>query len=82
MKTRLTVLSVALSCGLLPLSAAANDSDKIAALEQRIARLEAALHAMQRGRQRFAVVLGQGRREAGVITLNDILGSMFGEVRV
>lgn len=46
------------------------------------ARLEAALQAMQRGRQRFAVVLDSGRRETGVISLNDILGSMFGEVRV
>ncbi len=44
--------------------------------------LEAALRTMQRGRQRFAVVLDVGRREVGVITLNDILGSMFGEVRV
>ncbi len=46
------------------------------------APLEAALRAMQRGRQRFAVVLDRRRREVGVITLNDILGSMFGEVRV
>lgn len=46
------------------------------------ARLEAALKAMRRGRQRFAVVLDRERREVGVITLNDILGSMFGEVRV
>jgi len=46
------------------------------------ARLESALKAMQRGRQRFAVVLDRDRREVGVITLNDILGSMFGEVRV
>lgn len=46
------------------------------------APLETALRAMQRGRQRFAVVLDRRRREVGVITLNDILGSMFGEVRV
>jgi len=46
------------------------------------APLDAALRAMQRGRQRFAVVLDRRRREVGVITLNDILGSMFGEVRV
>ncbi|MGE3309547.1 MAG: CNNM domain-containing protein [Limisphaerales bacterium] len=44
--------------------------------------LDAALRTMQRGRQRFAVVLDARRREVGVITLNDILGSMFGEVRV
>ena len=46
------------------------------------ARLEAALQAMQRGRQRFAVVLDRNRAEVGVVSLSDILGSMFGEVRV
>lgn len=46
------------------------------------ARLEDALRTMQRGRQRLAVVLDAQRREVGVITLNDILRAMFGEVRV
>lgn len=45
-------------------------------------RLEDALRMMQRGRQRLAIVLGTKRREIGVITLNDILRAMFGEVRV
>lgn len=43
MKTSLTALSVALSCALLPTIAAASESEKIAALEQRILRLEAML---------------------------------------
>ncbi len=46
MKTRLTALSVALSGALLPLVAIASESEKIAALEQRIVRLEAALTAV------------------------------------
>jgi len=46
-KTRWKALSLALSGCLLPLSATANDSEKIAALEQRIVRLEAALAAVQ-----------------------------------
>lgn len=45
-------------------------------------RLEDALRVMQRGRQRLAVVLGPGSVETGVVTLNDILRAMFGEVRV
>lgn len=45
-------------------------------------RLEDALRMMQRSRQRLAVVLNPQRRETGVITLNDILRAMFGEVRV
>lgn len=45
-------------------------------------RLEDALRLMQRGRQRIAVVLNAQRQESGVITLNDILRVMFGEVRI
>lgn len=45
-------------------------------------RLEDAVRQLQRGRQRLAVVLDSRRREVGVITLNDILRTMFGEVRV
>ncbi len=45
-------------------------------------RLEDALRLMQRGRQRLAVVLNPKRVEIGVVTLNDILTAMFGEVRV
>lgn len=46
------------------------------------ARLEDALRTLQRGRQRTAIVMDAQRREVGVITLNDILRVMFGEVRV
>ena len=42
--------------------------------------LERALRQMQRSGQRLAIVLGEGRREAGVISLEDILGFIFGAV--
>lgn len=45
-------------------------------------RLEDALRVMQRSRHRLAIVLNAQRRETGVVTLNDILRAMFGEVRV
>lgn len=45
-------------------------------------QLDEALRTMQRGRQRLAVVLGPDGRETGVVTLNDILRAMFGEVGV
>ncbi len=45
-------------------------------------RLEDALKVMQRGRLRLAVVLNAPRREIGIVTLNDILRAMFGEVGV
>lgn len=43
-------------------------------------RLELALRRMQRGGQRLAIVLGRDRHETGIITLQDILKVMFGEV--
>ena len=43
-------------------------------------RLELALRKMQRGGQRLAIVLGRDRRESGVISLQDVLKVMFGEV--
>jgi putative hemolysin len=43
-------------------------------------RLEDALRRMQRGGQRLAVVLGRDQREIGIITLQDILKVVFGEV--
>ncbi len=45
-------------------------------------RLEDALRQMQRARHRLAIVLNPARRETGVVTLNDILRAMFGEVRL
>lgn len=43
-------------------------------------RLEAALRRMQRSGQRLAIVLGRDRRELGIISLQDILRAIFGEV--
>jgi CBS domain containing-hemolysin-like protein len=45
-------------------------------------RLEVALRRMQRAGERLAIVLGRDRREAGVVTLEDILKVMFGEVKL
>jgi CBS domain containing-hemolysin-like protein len=43
-------------------------------------RLEDALRRMQKGGQRLAIVLGRDRREIGIVTLEDILKALFGEV--
>ena len=43
-------------------------------------RLEPALRRLQRSGQRLAVVLGRDRHEVGIITLQDILKFIFGEV--
>jgi CBS domain containing-hemolysin-like protein len=43
-------------------------------------RLEDALRRMQRSGQRLAVVLGRDQRELGIISLQDILKVVFGEV--
>lgn len=43
-------------------------------------RLEIALRRMQRSGQRLAIVLGRDRQECGILTLQDILGVIFGEV--
>ena len=45
-------------------------------------RLEVALQRMQRGGLRLAVVLGRDGREVGVVSLEDILKVIFGEVRL
>lgn len=45
-------------------------------------RLEAALQRMQRGGQRLAVVLSRDGREAGIVSLEDILKVIFGEVKL
>jgi putative hemolysin len=45
-------------------------------------RLEAALKRMQRGGQRLASVLGRNQQEIGVVSLQDILKVIFGEVRL
>jgi putative hemolysin len=43
-------------------------------------RLEEALRRMQRTRQRMAVVFTHDQRELGIVSLRDILKSIFGEV--
>lgn len=45
-------------------------------------RVEEALRRMQRGGQRLAILLGAGQRETGVVSLEDILRFMVGEVTV
>ena len=43
-------------------------------------RLEEALRRMQRSGQRLAIVLGRDQRELGIVSLQDILKFIFGEV--
>ena len=45
-------------------------------------RLNAALERLQRGGQRLAVVLGRNGQEVGIVSLSDILKTIFGEVRL
>jgi len=45
-------------------------------------RLEVALRRMQRAGQRLAIVLARDGREVGVVSLEDILKLMFGEVKL
>jgi len=45
-------------------------------------RLDVALERLQRGGQRLAVVLGRDGQEVGVVSLADILKTIFGEVRL
>jgi putative hemolysin len=43
-------------------------------------RLEVALRRLQRSGQRLAIVLGRERREIGILSLQDVLKVIFGEV--
>ena len=45
-------------------------------------RLEVAFRRMQRAGERLAIVLSRDRNESGVVTLEDILKVMFGEVKL
>ena len=45
-------------------------------------RLEVALRRMQRSGQRLAVVLSRDGREIGIVSLEDILKVIFGEVKL
>ncbi len=43
-------------------------------------RLEVALRRLQRSGQRLAIVLSRERREIGILSLRDVLKTIFGEV--
>ena len=43
-------------------------------------RLEEALRRLQRSGQRLAIVLSRERREIGILSLQDVLKTIFGEV--
>ena len=43
-------------------------------------RLEVALRRLQRSGQRLAIVLGRDRREIGILSLQDVLKFIFGEL--
>ena len=45
-------------------------------------RLEEALQRMRKSGERLAIVLGREQRETGILTLEDILKVIFGEVRL
>jgi len=45
-------------------------------------RLEVALRRLQRSGQRLAIVLSRERREIGILSLQDVLKTIFGEVRL
>lgn len=45
-------------------------------------RLEDALRRMQRSRHRIAVVLGKDHRELGIVSIEDILKALLGEVKL
>jgi len=66
----------------LDLNKTAGDHVKPALFLDTEMRLELALRQMQRTGQRLGIVLGRDRTELGVITLEDILQVIFGEVRL
>jgi putative hemolysin len=66
----------------LDLTKTAGDYLKPALYMEEDLRLEAALKRMQRSGQRMAIVLARDQREIGIISLQDILKVIFGEVRL
>ena len=64
----------------LDLNRPVSDSVKPALFLEEDLRLEVALRRMQRSGQRLGIVLGRDRREIGVISLQDVLKVIFGEV--
>ncbi|HZQ46406.1 MAG TPA: CNNM domain-containing protein [Verrucomicrobiae bacterium] len=66
----------------LDLTKMAGDYVKPALYMQGEMGLEAALQRMQRSGQRLGIVLGADQREIGIVSLQDILKVIFGEVRL
>ena len=66
----------------LDLSKTASDYVQPALFLSAETRLELALRQMQRTSQRLAIVLGRDRAELGIISLEDILRVIFGEVKI
>ncbi len=66
----------------LDLNKAVHDFVKPAQFVAEDLRLEEALRRLQRSGQRLAIVLDRNGREIGVITLDDILKALFGEVHL
>lgn len=66
----------------LDTSRAAGDYVKPAFYLEEEMRLEEALKRMQRSGQRLAIVLGRDQREVGIVSLQDILKVIFGDVKL
>jgi CBS domain containing-hemolysin-like protein len=64
----------------LDLNKAAGDYVKPALFLDEHLPLETALRRMQRSGQRLAIVLGRDQREVGIVSLQDILKAIFGEI--
>ena len=64
----------------LDLSKPVSDYVKPALFLDEDLRLEVALQRLQRSGQRLAIVLGRDRREIGILSLQDVLKVIFGEV--
>ena len=78
----LLALDVLLFRGDLDLEKSASASMAPALFVDEGMRLEIALRLMQRAGHRLAIVLGRDRRETGIVSLEDILKVMFGEVKL
>ena len=66
----------------LDLTRAAGDYVNPALYMEEDMALEEALKRMRRSGQRLGIVLGRDQREAGIVSLQDILKVIFGEVRL
>ena len=78
----LLALDVLLFRGDLDLEKSASASMAPALFVDEGMRLEIALRLMQRAGHRLAIVLGRDRSEIGIVSLEDILKVMFGEVKL